>query len=140
MGVSSVVELVTQCVEAVVSTAYRLFQAITFDKAAGRIEDKVQSGSVGLVHLHMSDICGGCPYMGALYFAAADYIGKDALVALIGTEKFITAESMASSRAVVDTLKVQAQEYLKKGRFQLKWRGGAEIPDEMRLAMEPVVG
>lgn len=140
MGLSSVVELVTQCVEAVVSTAYRLFQAITFDKAAGKIQDKVQTGSVGLVHLHMSDICGGCPYMGALYFAGADYIGKDALVALIGTEKFITADAMTANRTVISALKTQAQEYLKAGRFELKWRGGAEIPDDLRLALEPVVG
>lgn len=139
MGISNIVSLVTSCVETVVSTAYRLCQAFIFNHAARNIAEKYNAGSVGLVQLNMGDLCGGCPYIGALYLAVSDFIGPDSLVASIAKKSSITASEMYLCRQQIAKLKDKSVDYINDGRFKLKLRGGVDIPEDLRLALQPIV-
>lgn len=139
MGISNIVSLVASCVETVVSTAYRLCQAFIFNHAAKNIAEKYNAGSIGMVQLKMGDICGGCPYIGALYFAVSDFIGPDSLVAAISRKATITASEMYLCRQQVAKLKDKSIDYINDGRFKLKMRGGIDIPEDLRLALQPIV-
>jgi len=84
--VSSVVNFVTAVVEAIVSFAYNLLQGALFAKAAERARVCVEERMVMTIE-DFRKIIGGCPFVGAVFFAGAHYIKHFSLIRLLSNEQ-----------------------------------------------------
>lgn len=60
-------------------------------------------------------------------------------MASIANKSSITASEMYLCRQKIANLKDKSIDYINDGRFKLKLRGGIDIPDDLRQALQPIV-
>lgn len=124
-GASSVIDFVTAVVEAVVSFAYSVIQAVLFDKATEKCRVCVEERQEMSVEDFRS-IVKGAPFVGAVFFGAANYIGHFNLTALLSdTNKVISSSTMMNGVAKVGEAQRIACGYVQNSHFEIGFRDSA---------------
>jgi len=120
--VASIIGFVSAVVEAVVSFAYKLIQGALFAKATEKARICVEEQKQMSID-DFRKIVSTSSFVGAVFFAAANYIGHFNLTALLSnTSNVISTNSLMDSVGKVSQVQRMACEYLEAAAFKVQFR------------------
>ena len=121
-GASSILDFVTSVVEAVTSFAYSVIQAVLFDRATEQCRVCVEERREMSVEDFRS-IVKGAPFVGAVLFGAANYIGHFNLTALMSNPNHtISSSSLMYAVSKIGEAQRHGCHYVAASHFEIGFR------------------
>jgi hypothetical protein len=109
---ASALQLVSSIVEAVSGFVYMLFQGLTFKAATDKCREWVKVGDI-TQDLQLNESIAGCPFIGVLFFGAANYIGHFNLTAMLTKPQLLTSTNLQLAVSQVSGVQKVACQYFK---------------------------
>lgn len=117
--------LVTDVVDAVCAFVHKIFQAFTFRAATKKCREWVKQGDVA-AELDFSDGIAGCPFIGCLFFGAANYIGHFNLTAMLTRPVTMNSANLMHAVSEVSAVQRVACRYVTKTKLPFKFTNPAD--------------
>lgn len=115
----SLVGLVTQVVQAVTSFVFMVCQGWAFRGATNKCREWIQNGDIN-AKLDFSEGIAGCPFIGCVFFGAANYIGHFNLTSLL-TRDTLTSGNLSLAVSEVSAVQREACKYVRDTKVPFKF-------------------
>lgn len=122
---ASALALVTDIVDAVCAFVHKVFQAFTFRAATRKCREWVQQGDVA-AGLDFSDGIAGCPFIGCLFFGAANVIGHFNLTAMLTRPVAMNGANLMHAVSEVSAVQRVACRYVVQTQLPFKFTNPAD--------------
>lgn len=116
---ATALSLVTSVVEAVSSFVSLVYQGLTFKGATDKAREWVRVGNIA-ADLDLSEGVAACPFLGCLFFGAANYMGHFNLSAMMTKPALLTSANLSLAVGEVSAVQKVACEYVKSTSVPFK--------------------
>lgn len=138
-GAWTVISFATAVVEAIVGFAYGLVQAILFDRTTEKFGQYAEARSLPSAE-DFRTIITGCPYVGCVFFAAANYIGHFNLTSVLASpNRVLSTKMLTESIPKINDAQLAACGYTRDSSFTLDFRS-AEAQQEYTWILKMIEG
>ena len=116
---ATVLSLVTGVIEAVTSFVYLVFQGLTFKGATDKCRDWLKVGDIQ-EGLEFGEGIAACPFIGCMFFGAANYMGHFNLSAMLTKPSLLTSANLTLAVSEVSAVQKVACQYVKSTQVPFK--------------------
>lgn len=118
---SSPLAFVNSVIEAISSIALKLYQAFTFRRATQRCAQWVEANDIS-ADLDFAEGIAACPFIGCVFFGAANFMGHFNLSAMLTDTKFLTSANLTLAVSEVSAVQKIACKYVASSEIPFKFK------------------